>query len=95
LEIRSGRFDVFDDDPEQDILDGTRDIKQKHSDEEREIPKKDDQINGRENVAMTDTYQSREPDNVAEKVSEQEHANQKNNQSSILELPEDSQEDRY
>ena len=94
----SGRFDVFDDDPEQDILDscnGIRDIKQKHYDEEKDILRKDDQKNGREYDIVADTDQIIEPDNVEEKVSEQEYANQKSNQISIIEFNDDAQEDRY
>ena len=96
--ICSGRFDVFDDDPEQDILDscnGTRDIKQKHYDEEKDILRKDDQKTGREYDIVADTDQIIEPDNVEEKISEQEYANQKSNQISIMEFNDDAQEDRY
>ena len=57
--------------------------------------RKDDQKNGREYDIVADTDQIIEPDNVEEKVSEQEYANQKSNQISITEFNDDAQEDRY
>ena len=57
--------------------------------------RKDDQKTGRDYDIVADTDQIIEPDNVEEKVSEQEYANQKSNQISIMEFNDDAQEDRY
>ena len=68
MDVSSGRFDVFDDDPEQDILESCNGNADLHNDVEKE------------NVSIVSvTDQSIEFNHAEERVDEQDNANQKYN----------------
>ena len=84
MDLSSGRFDVFDDDPEQDILESCNGNGGLHNDVEKE------------NVStVSDTDQSIEFNHAEERDNEQDNANQKYNHSSTMEGLNDTQKDRY
>ena len=84
MDTSSGRFDVFDDDPEQDLLESCNGNGDLHNDVEKE------------NVStVSDTDQRIEFNHAEERVDEQDNANQKYNHRSTMAGVNDTQKDRY